>query len=72
MKHLPEKPIANKTNSDNIILVKPFLAAGTKAMRHYVGSDLEKLPDIVIVHTGTNDLSPFSVHLKRSPIKLFH
>ena len=60
MKHLHKKPIANKTNSDNIILVKAFPGARTKAMRHYVGPDLEKIPDLVILHTGTNDLKSFS------------
>ena len=60
MKYLHEKPIANKTNSDNIILVKPFPGARTIAMRHYVGPDLEKIPDLVIVHTGTNDFKSFS------------
>ena len=34
VKHLHGKPIANKTNSDNIVLVKPFLGARTKAMKH--------------------------------------
>ena len=41
LKHLLGKPIANKTSSDNVILVKPFLGARTKAMKH-VSSDLEK------------------------------
>ena len=36
VKHLHGKSIANKTSSDNIILVKPFLAVRTKAMEHYV------------------------------------
>ena len=42
LKHLLGKSIADKTSSDNIILVKPFLGARTKAMKHYVSSDLEK------------------------------
>ena len=50
------KSIANKTSRDNIILVKPFPGARTKAMKHYVSPDLEKKPDLVILHTGTNDL----------------
>ena len=54
------KSIANKTSRDNIILVKPFLGARTKAMNHYVSPDLEKKPDIVILHTGTNDLKSVS------------
>ena len=39
MKYLRRKSIANKTNSDNKILVKPFLGARTKAMKH-VSPDL--------------------------------
>ena len=50
------KSIANKTSRDYIILVKPFPGARTKAMKHYVSPDLEKKPDLVILHTGTNDL----------------
>ena len=30
-------------------------------MNHYVSSILEKKPDLVIVHTGTNDLKPISL-----------
>ena len=56
VKHLHGKSIANKTSRDNIILVKPFPGARTKAMKHYVSPDLEKKPDLVILHTGTNDL----------------
>ena len=54
------KSIANKTSRDNIILVKPFPGARTKAMKHYVSPDLEKKPDLVILHTGTNDLKSVS------------
>ena len=25
-------------------------------MKHYVSPDLEKMPDLIILHTGTNDL----------------
>ena len=60
MKRLHGKSIANKTNSDNIILMKPFLRARTKAMKHYVSPDLEKNPDLVVLHTGTNDLKSVS------------
>ena len=56
VKHLHGKSIANKTNSDNIILVKPFPGAHTKAMKHYVSPDLEKKTNLVILHIGTNDL----------------
>ena len=55
VKHLHGKSIANKINSDNIILVKPFPGARTKAMKH-VSPDLEKKPDLVILHIVTNDL----------------
>ena len=56
LKYLHGKSIANKTSRDNIILVKPFPRAHNKAMKHYVSPDLEKKPDLVILHTGTNDL----------------
>ena len=39
MKLLHGKSLANKTNKGNIILVKPFLGAHTKAMKHYVNPD---------------------------------
>ena len=51
-----EKSIANKTNSDNIILGKPFPGACNKAMKNYVSPDLEKKTHLVVLHTGTNDL----------------
>ena len=41
VKHLYIKSVANKTNSDNVILVKPFPRAFTKAMKH-INPDLEK------------------------------
>ena len=54
------KSIANKTSRDDIILVKPFPGARTKAMKHYVSPNLEKKPDLIILHTGTNDLKSVS------------
>ena len=39
VKHLHAKSVANKTNSDNIILVKPFPGARTKTMEHYVSPE---------------------------------
>ena len=44
VKHSHGKPIANKTNNDNINLVKPFLGARTKAMKHEVSPDLKTRP----------------------------
>ena len=60
VKHLRGKSIAYKTSRDNIILVKPFLGARTKAMKHYVSPGLEKKTDLGILHTGTNDLKSVS------------
>ena len=60
VKHFHGKSIANKTNSDNIILVKPFPGSRTKAMKHYVSQDLERKSDLVILYTGTNDLKSVS------------
>ena len=60
VKHFYGKSIANKTSRDNIIHVKPFPGACTKAMKHYVSPDLEKRPDLVILLTGTNDLKSAS------------
>ena len=67
VKHLCRKSIANKTNIDNKVLVKPFPGASTKALKHCVRSELEKI-DLVILSTTLN----LSIHLKRSPMKLFH
>ena len=61
--------LANKTSSDNIILVKPFPGARTKAMKYYVNPDLEKKSEQVILHNATHDLS---VHLKSPPVLLFY
>ena len=60
MRDLHRKSIANKTSSDNIILVKPFPGTRTKAMKHYLIPDLERKPDLLILHTGTNDLKSVS------------
>ena len=59
------KHFHGKYNSDNIILVKPFPGAHTKAMKHYVSPDLEKKTDLVILHTGTNYLNSVS-----SPVEI--
>ena len=48
--------MANKTSSGNIILMKPFPGTRNKAMKHYLIPDLERKPDLLILHTGTNDL----------------
>ena len=42
------------------ILVKAFPGARIKAMKHYVSPDLEKKTDVVILHTGTNNLKSAS------------
>ena len=60
VKHLHGKSIANKTSHDNKILVKPFPGTRSKTMKHYVSPDPEKNPDLVILHTGTNDLKSVS------------
>ena len=60
VKHLHGKYIANKTSCDNIILVEPFSGTRTKAMKHNESPDLEKKPDLVILHTGTSDLKSVS------------
>ena len=70
MKHLRRKSIANKTNSDYIIRVKPFPGARIKAMTHYVSPDLEKKRPSYFLHTGTNALKSVSSS-KESLIKLY-
>ena len=54
------KSIAHKTSSDNIILVNPFLGVCTQTKNDYVSPDLEKRPDLVTVHNGTNDFKSVS------------
>ena len=71
MKYLHGKSIANKTSRDNIILGNPFPGARTKAMKHYVSPDLEKKPDLVILHTSTNELKSVSSP-EETPMKLLH
>lgn len=69
------KSIENKTNSYNVILVKPFPGACIKAMKYYVSLDLEKTPDLVIVHTDTNDIksvsSPEEISNEIIPLALY-
>ena len=40
--------------------MKSFPVARAKAMKHYVSPDLEKKPDLVILHTSTNGLKSVS------------
>ena len=68
MKQLHGKSLANKTNKGNTILVKPFLGARTKAMKHYVSPDLEKKQTYLFYILASTVLN-LSVHLKRSPMK---
>ena len=42
VKYLIGKSIVSKSRSDNIILVKPFPATHTKAIKHHASPDLEK------------------------------
>ena len=69
MKQLHGKSLANKINKDNIILVKPFLEARTKAMKHYVSPDLEKKKQTYLFYILASTALNLSVHLKRSPMK---
>ena len=39
-----------------MILLKPFSGAHTNAMKNYVSPVVEKNPDLLTIHTGTNDL----------------
>ena len=71
VKHLHGKCIANKTSRDNIILVKPFPGARTKAMKHYVSPDSEKSQTWLFYILAPTTLN-LSVHLKRLPMKSLH
>ena len=44
------------TKEDNVVVVKSFRGATTKAMHHYMIPTIEKRPDVLIIHSGTNDL----------------
>lgn len=63
------KSIENKTNSYNVILLKPFPGA------RIISLDLEKTPDLVIVHTDTNDIksvsSPEEISNEIIPLALY-
>ena len=71
VKYLHGKSIANKTSSDNIILVKPFPGARTKAMKHYASSDLEKSQTELFYIPAPTTLDP-SIYQKRASMRLFH
>ena len=59
VKHL-HGSFKNKTNKDNIILFRRFRGARTKSMKKYATPDVEKIPDLVIIHTGNlKPVSPF-------------
>ena len=44
------------SKDENLVVVKSFRGATTKAMYHYMIPTVEKHPDVLIIHTGTNDL----------------
>ena len=48
--------LAKSLSNKNRVVVKSFAGATTSCMHHYIKPTLEKDPDIVILHTGTNDL----------------
>ena len=59
VKHL-HGSFKNKTNKDNTILFRRFRGARTKSMKKYATPDVEKIPDLVIIHTGNiKPVSPF-------------
>ena len=55
------KSLSNK----NRIVVKSFAGATTSYMHHYIKPTLEKDPDIVILHTGTNDFKKEDTYPKQ-------
>ena len=50
------------------VKVQPFPGAKTEDMFHYLESLLEKMPDYVILHVGTNDAMDYeaSVIVKKT------
>ena len=46
----------NKSLENNYVVVKSFPGATTTCMEHYLVPSLDKKPDQVILHVGTNDL----------------
>ena len=67
VKHLHGKSITNKTGNDNIILVKPFLGARTKAMKHYVSPDFKSvsLPEEI-----TNEIISLALSMKEKGLQI--
>lgn len=56
VKYLHRKSIGNKTSED-MILLKSFPRACCKSIRHYImNSDLDKTPDLVIIHGNAKNL----------------
>ena len=47
----------SKSFQSKKVIVKSFAGATTSCMKHYSKPTLEKSPDQIILHTGTNDLS---------------
>ena len=46
----------NKKLQDDFVIVKSFSGATSSCMEHYMVPSMEKKPDNVILHVGTNDL----------------
>ena len=46
--------LAKSLSNKNRVVVKSFAGATTSCMHHYIKPTLD--PDILILHTGTNDL----------------
>eukprot|EP00111_Clytia_hemisphaerica_P008186 TCONS_00023863-protein len=44
------------SNKSNKVVVKTFPGAKVDCMKHYIKPTLDKKPDAVIIHCGTNDL----------------
>ena len=57
-KYIPAHKLGRSTNDR--VTSKSFSGAKCKDMKHYIMSTLEKKPDEIILHVGTNDLKTSS------------
>ena len=50
------KPARLQRSTDRKIIVKTFPGAAVKDMNHYLKPTLEKNPEMIVLHVGTNDI----------------
>ena len=56
VKLIPLNPSKLRRSTGKIAIVRTFPGETTSIMNHYVKPTLEKIPDLIILDVGTNDI----------------